>query len=229
MANLIRIESINKIYGEKLKTQVLFDINLLINEGEFCSIIGPSGSGKSSLLNIIGALQRPTNGNIFIENNQIDKMNDKLLTEIRKKYIGFIYQNSNLFPDFSVLENVLIPFYISNGVPSKKNIEEAKNMLERVGLKERINNKSTDLSGGQKQRVSIARALVGNKRIILADEPTGALDSISGKEVFQIMKDMNSEKKITFIIITHDNDIAQQTNRIISIFDGKIVKDELLT
>lgn len=226
MDSLINLENVNKIYGEKVQTQVLFDLNLSINEGEFCSVIGPSGSGKSSLLNIIGALQRPTNGNVFIHNNQINKMNDKQLTEIRKKYIGFIYQSSNLLPDFSVIENVLMPFYILKGKPSKDDLTEAKNMLERVGLKDKINNKSTDLSGGQKQRVSVARALVGNKKIILADEPTGALDSKSGKEVFEIMKDMNKEKNITFIIITHDNEIALKTNRVISIFDGKIIKDE---
>lgn len=226
MDNLIRLDNVNKIYGEKVQTQVLFDINLSINEGEFCSVIGPSGSGKSSLLNIIGALQRPTNGDVFINNEQINDMNDKQLTEIRKNYIGFIYQSSNLMPDFSVIENVLIPFYILKGKPNKQDIIEAENMLERVGLKDKINNKSTDLSGGQKQRVSVARALIGNKKIILADEPTGALDSKSGKEIFEIMKAMNKEKNITFIIITHDNEIALKTNRVISIFDGKITKDE---
>lgn len=205
---------------------MLFDINLSINEGEFCSVIGPSGSGKSSLLNIIGALQRPTDGEVFINNKQINDMNDKQLTEIRKKYIGFIYQSSNLMPDFTVIENVLIPFYILKGKPNKQDIIEAENMLEKVGLKDKIKNKSTDLSGGQKQRVSVARALIGNKKIILADEPTGALDSKSGKEIFEIMKAMNKEKNITFIIITHDNEIALKTNRIISIFDGKITKDQ---
>jgi len=223
--NIIELKNINKIYGKAMETQVLFDINISFKEKSFNSIIGESGSGKSTMLNIMGTLDKPTSGEIYIDGDRTDLMSNDQLAETRNQKIGFIFQFHYLLPDFTALENVLIPYMIKNVKPPKEIKERALELLELVGLSKVKNNLATNMSGGQQQRAAIARALINNPKIILADEPTGNLDSQSTENVYAIMRDMNEKFKTTFIIITHDKRIAERTDRIIEISDGKILTD----
>ncbi|MBU3141996.1 ABC transporter ATP-binding protein [Clostridium sp. CF012] len=222
MDSIIKLKNINKIYGRRVKTQVLSDINLSIDKGSFNSIIGESGSGKTSLLNIIGMLDKPTSGQVEMEGKRIDKMNRRSLASIRNKDIGFVFQFHYLLPEFNAIENVLMPRAIRNLFCGRKSHEKAKELLELVGLKSVIKNKVYDLSGGEQQRVAIARALMNNPKIILADEPTGNLDSNSSEAIYNIFRDINKNFGTTFIIITHDERIAIKTDRVIEIKDGII-------
>jgi len=223
--NIIELKNINKIYGKAMETQVLFDINVSFKEKSFNSIIGESGSGKSTMLNIMGTLDKPTSGEVYIDGDRTDLMSNDQLAETRNQKIGFIFQFHYLLPDFTALENVLIPYMIKNVKPSKEIKERALELLDLVGLSKVKNNLATNMSGGQQQRAAIARALINNPKIILADEPTGNLDSQSTENVYAIMRDMNEKFKTTFIIITHDKRIAERTDRIIEISDGKILTD----
>ena len=223
--NIIELKNINKIYGKAMETQVLFDINVSFKEKSFNAIIGESGSGKSTMLNIMGTLDKPTSGEIYIDGERTDLMSNDQLAETRNQKIGFIFQFHYLLPDFTALENVLIPYMIKNVKPSKEIKERALELLDLVGLSKVKNNLATNMSGGQQQRAAIARALINNPKIILADEPTGNLDSQSTENVYSIMRDMNEKFKTTFIIITHDKRIAERTDRIIEISDGKILTD----
>ena len=223
--NIIELKNINKIYGKAMDTQVLFDINVSFKEKSFNSIIGESGSGKSTMLNIMGTLDKPTSGQVYIDGERTDLMSKDELAETRNQKIGFIFQFHYLLPDFTALENVLIPYMIKNVKPPKEIKERALELLELVGLSKVKNNLANNMSGGQQQRAAIARALINNPRIILADEPTGNLDSRSTENVYSIMRDMNEKFKTTFIIITHDKRIAERTDRIIEISDGKIFTD----
>lgn len=225
MANIIQLEEINKIYGEKIKTQVLFDLNLGFEENSFNSIIGASGSGKSTLLNIIGTLDKPTSGRVFIDGNRTDTLSKEELAVLRNKTIGFIFQFHYLLPEFTARENILIPYRIGNfKVP--KDIEEwADELLDLVGLTKVKNNLATNMSGGQQQRTAIARALINRPKLILADEPTGNLDSDSTKTIYSTLRDINEKFKTTFVIITHDQRIAEQADRIVEIKDGRINLD----
>ncbi|GIM28987.1 lipoprotein-releasing system ATP-binding protein LolD [Clostridium polyendosporum] len=223
MANIIELKDINKVHGKKVKTHVLNNINLSINEGSFNSIIGASGSGKTTLLNIIGTLDKPTNGQLYIEGERVDKMSRRALASIRNKKIGFIFQFHYLLPEINALENVLMPYNIKSFLGSRKVRERAEELLELVGLSAIKKNKVYDLSGGQQQRVAIARALMNNPKIILADEPTGNLDSHSAECVYNIFRDINKKFGTTFIIITHDKNIAEKADRVIQIKDGIIV------
>jgi len=224
MDSIIELKNINKIYGRRVKTQVLNDINLSFDKGSFNSIIGESGSGKTSLLNIIGMLDKPTSGQVQMDGRRIDKMSRRSLASIRNKEIGFVFQFHYLLPEFNAIENVLMPQTIRNCFCSRKTSEKAKELLELVGLKAVKMNKVYDLSGGEQQRVAIARALMNSPKIILADEPTGNLDSHSSEIVYNLFRNINKEFGTTFIIITHDERIAKKTDRVIEIIDGIIKK-----
>lgn len=199
-------------------------ITLKIEKGEFIAIIGPSGSGKSTLMNILGCLDTPTEGTYIFEDKDMSKLNDDQLAIIRNRHIGFVFQNFNLLPKLTALENVELPLiYAGKKGLSRRN--RAVEMLNSVGLGDRINHRPSELSGGQQQRVAIARALSTDPPIILADEPTGNLDTRSGREIMEILKELNQGGK-TIILITHDIDVANQADRNVHIQDGKIVKDE---
>lgn len=220
---MIVLNNIQKTYtlsGEKVNA--LNDIDLHIKEGEFVSIIGKSGSGKSTLLNVIGMLDDWDSGEYFLDGQNISKLKGKDIAKIRNKKLGFVYQNFNLLPKLSAIENVALPLLYS-GVSSKEALQKAREYLELVGLADKYNNKPTQLSGGQQQRVAIARALVNNPKVLLADEPTGALDSKTSSDIMSLIKKVWEEQKITVIIVTHDNSLAEETNRIIRVSDGKIM------
>ncbi len=205
------------------KLLALNEVNISINEGEFVSIMGSSGSGKSTLMNIIGCLDVPTNGDYFFRENNISSYSSNQLAELRNKDIGFIFQNFNLLPRLNALENVILPLLYS-GKSFKERNTLALDALENVGLGDRIYHRPNQLSGGQQQRVSIARAIAGSPKLILADEPTGALDSVTGIEIMKILNDLNL-KKITIVLVTHEDDIANYGSRIIKMKDGKIIED----
>lgn len=225
MENILELKNINKIYGKAVQTQVLFDINLSFEKGSFNSIIGQSGSGKSTLLNIIGTLDTPTSGEVIIDKINTKDISKNKLSELRNEKIGFVFQFHYLLPEFTALENVLMPYRIKNGSVSKEITEKAKEYLSMVGLEKVINNNAAKMSGGQQQRTAIARALINSPDIILADEPTGNLDSDSTEIIYNILRDINQKIKTTFIIITHDKRIAEKADRIVEILDGKINLD----
>jgi len=227
MAEILSLNHINKIYGENTKnpTQVLFDLNLSFEENSFNSIIGQSGSGKSTLLNIIGTLDKPSSGEVLIEGRSLKDFGKNELADVRNQYIGFIFQFHYLLPEFSALENVLIPYRISKKPITDEVMKRAEELLELVDLKKFMNQLASNLSGGQQQRVAIARSLINNPKIVLADEPTGNLDSDSTEKVYNRLREINQKFKTTFIIITHDRHIAEKTDRIIEIKDGKIHLD----
>ncbi len=223
---LLELEHIYKTYSQgTIDVPALKDINLSINEGEYVAIMGPSGSGKSTLMNIIGCLDKPTEGKYILSGNDIGSMSDKKLSDIRNKEIGFVFQNFNLMPRQSALQNVELPLQYAH-VSRKERRPLCEQALIKVGLEDRMAFKATQLSGGQKQRVAIARAMVNKPAILLADEPTGALDSKSGKQVMSIFKQLHTEGS-TIIMITHAEEIARYANRIIKIFDGEIISDEI--
>ena len=222
MDSIIELKDINKIYGRRVKSQVLNNINLSIEQGSFNSIIGASGSGKTTLLNIIGTLDRPTSGQVQLESKRIDKMSRRSLASIRNRDIGFVFQFHYLLPEFSAIENVLMPHTIKSYFYGRKTREKAKRLLELVGLPGVKSNKVYNLSGGEQQRVAIARSLMNNPKIILADEPTGNLDSHTSEGIYNVFREINKSLGTTFIIITHDDRIAKKTDRIIEIKDGII-------
>ena len=222
---MIELKDIYKIYGDgDGEIRALDGVSLTINQGEFVAIVGQSGSGKSTCMNIIGCLDVPTSGKYHLNGVDVSTMKDDELAAVRNKMIGFIFQQYNLIPKLSVLENVELPL-IYRGMSPKERQERALNALDRVGLKDRAKKMPSQLSGGQQQRVSIARALAGDPSLMLADEPTGALDSKTGKEVLDFLKKLN-EQGNTIVMITHDNEIASQAKRIVRIQDGKIISDE---
>jgi len=222
MTDLLRLDNVSKEYKmDGVTFQALDNVSLSIKKGEFVAIMGPSGSGKSTLMHIIGCLDKPTSGTVIIENRTISKANDRELAEIRNTHIGFVFQQFNLLRKTSALTNVELPLVYAN-VPLKTRHLRAIDMLSQVGLSEKMQNFPSQLSGGQQQRVAIARALVTNPSIILADEPTGNLDSKSGKDIMQILEKFHAQGK-TIILVTHDEYIAQQAKRIIKISDGHII------
>ncbi len=223
--SLIAMKDIVKVYGKQVKNEVIHGISLEIKKGEFLAIIGPSGSGKSTLLNMLGALDRSTSGEIWIKDQELSSMDDDQLALFRNRNLGFVFQFHHLLPEFTALENVLMPKWITDGSPSPKEEERALELLEMVGLKDFADKLSTKLSGGQKQRVAIARALMNQPAIVFADEPTGNLDSQTTERVYQLLRQINQEFNTTFIIVTHNDNIAQKTDRIIKIVDGNIQSD----
>ena len=224
MATTIKLTGINKIYRtEEIETQALENVNLEVQKGEFLSIMGPSGCGKSTLLNIMGLLDTPTSGTIEINGTRTENMDDKELAAFRNKTLGFVFQSFHLINSLNVIDNVELPL-LYRKMSSSERTALAKQVLERVGLSHRMKHMPTQLSGGQCQRVAIARAIVGNPEIILADEPTGNLDSKMGAEVMELLHKLNREDGRTIVMVTHNDAQAKQTNRIVHLFDGRQVK-----
>ena len=226
MANLIELKDIFKIYGEGLESEVraLDGVSLTIQRGEFVAIVGQSGSGKSTMMNVLGCLDIPTRGNYLLDGTDVRELTDTELSRIRNKEIGFIFQQYNLIQTLTVLENVELPL-IYQGINAFDRRDMALEALDRVGLAGRVKHKPTEMSGGQQQRVAIARAIATKPPIIMADEPTGALDSRTGHEVLEFLQQLNKEGT-TVILITHDNGIAATARRCVRLTDGKIVEDK---
>ncbi len=224
---LIRIEDISKVYrmGD-VEVHALRGVSLSVGEGEFVAIMGPSGSGKSTLMNVIGCLDQPTAGHYWLDGTEVGRLTDNQLADIRNRKIGFVFQTFNLLARTTAFQNVTLPL-IYAGVGTRERRDRAKAALEAVGLGDRLHHRPNELSGGQQQRVAIARALVTEPSIILADEPTGNLDSRSGEEIMRIFHDLNAVREITVVFVTHDPDIAAETRRVIRIRDGRIDSDEL--
>ncbi|KNZ40515.1 ABC transporter ATP-binding protein [Acetobacterium bakii] len=222
---VVQTKNVNKVYGKTVKTTALHDLSIGFEAGSFNAIIGESGSGKSTLLNIIGTLDRPTQGEVIINGVSTKNMTKGALGDLRNETLGFVFQFHYLLPEFTALENVLMPYRIAQGKADKKSIERAKEILDLVGLKKVENNLSVNMSGGQQQRTAIARALMNHPKIILADEPTGNLDSQTTDGVYQLFRKINEELGTTFIIITHDRRVAEKADRIVEITDGSVTLD----
>ena len=226
MQTIIRLEHIDKTYGSgNTEVHALSDVNLVVDAGEYCAIMGPSGSGKSTAMNVIGCLDRPTSGQYYLDGVDVAQLSDQDLAHVRNRKLGFVFQQFHLLPQLSALENVMLPMVYA-GVPSKERKERAAEALTRVGLANRMTNKPTQLSGGQQQRVAIARAIVNRPVLLLADEPTGALDSHTTGEVLEIFSELNASG-ITVVMVTHETDVARQTRRIVWFRDGQVVHDHL--
>ena len=222
---MIELKNISKVYKMGIElVRALDDVSLKINDGEFVAIIGPSGSGKSTLMNVVGCLDKPTGGEYWLNDKDVSKLNDDQLATVRNKSIGFVFQQFNLLNRESSVRNVELPLRYGK-VGSRLRHERAVAALEAVGLKDRVKHKPVELSGGQQQRVAIARALVNQPTLVLADEPTGALDSHTGEDILRLFRQLHEERGITVVIVTHDMNIARHTNRIIAIKDGRIESD----
>jgi lipoprotein-releasing system ATP-binding protein len=225
MDKLLEMKGIRKSYGATVKTPVLKGIDLSFERGDFSAIIGQSGSGKSTLLNMIGVLDRPEQGTMLYQGSDLYTLSDEQLARFRSRAMGFVFQYHHLLPEFTAVENVLIPYRIAHGRVTASARSYALELLKRVGVEERMNNRATNLSGGQQQRVAIARALMNKPEILLADEPTGNLDSDASENIRSLMREINKELQTTFIIVTHDRHIAASCDRVIEIADGHIVDD----
>ena len=223
---MIRLEKVTKSYkiDEETTFYALKESTLEIKDREFVSIIGPSGSGKSTLMHLIGLLDKPTGGEIFIQDRKISHLNDDQISSLRNEFIGFVFQQFNLIPKLTVLENILLPSFYARKKLEFNPHEKAMDLIKKFGLQGKEKSYPNKISGGQQQRVAILRALIMEPKLILADEPTGNLDSKTGKEIMELLKTLNEEKKITIAIITHESDIADYGKRIINVRDGQIVK-----
>jgi putative ABC transport system ATP-binding protein len=225
MATVVEMTNVTKVFGEGSSiVKALDGVDIRIEEGEFVAIVGPSGSGKSTMMNLIGCLDRPSSGSVKIAGNDLSELNDKKLTELRNFAIGFVFQSFFLLPKTDALDNVATPLFY-RGTPAKEARQKAMAMLTKLGIQDRSTHQSTELSGGQQQRVAIARALVTEPSLILADEPTGALDSNTGRQVMELFQQLNGEGK-TIVLITHDLDVAKKARRRITLKDGKVISDE---
>ncbi|MGL5963152.1 MAG: ABC transporter ATP-binding protein [Fusobacteriaceae bacterium] len=224
---ILELKNINKSYGTgDNETAVLKDINLQFYENEFTAIIGPSGSGKTTLLNIIGALDTPTSGSLLYYGDDISKFSGNQLADFRNRSLGFIFQFHHLLPEFTVKENVLIPAWIGNKKTLLPDVEKrAEEIINFIGMGSKMNSNTREISGGQQQRAAIARSLINSPKIVLADEPTGNLDSETTDQTYQLLRKINHDMGTTFIIVTHDLAIAEKCDRVISIFDGKVQSD----
>lgn len=225
--SVIKAKDVVKVYDmDGIQVRALDGVSLEINKGEYVSIMGPSGSGKTTLLDVLSVLLRPTSGEIYIDGKPISKMDDNELARVRGKTIGFVFQTFNLIARLSALENVMLPLWFE-GFGKKEREERAKKMLEDVGLGDRMHHRPTELSGGQRQRVAIARALANEPEIIVADEPTGNLDSKSGEQVLQVIDELHSKQNKTILMVTHERYVAERAERIIDLKDGKILREEI--
>ncbi len=226
----MQLQGVCKAYNVGLpnETEVLHGIDLVIEPGEFCALMGPSGSGKSTLLNIVGLLDRPTSGQLAIAGNVTGGLDDKALTRLRGHTIGFVFQYHHLIPAFSALENVMMPMLLERGRPDAAMRGRADELLASVGLTPWRNNLASNMSGGQQQRVAVARALAMNPSLLLADEPTGNLDTQSAQGVFDLMRDVNRRQGTTVLIVTHNRELARQCSRIVEIVDGRVTTDKRL-
>jgi putative ABC transport system ATP-binding protein len=223
---ILRVENLTKIYGSGENRVIALDhVNFAIEKGQFVSIIGPSGSGKSTLLHILGGVDRPTEGKVYLNDQDVYARNDEEMAIFRRRQVGLIYQFYNLIPELTVEENITLPLLMDGRKPDPKIVRE---LIHNLGLEQRVNNLPAQLSGGQEQRVSIGRALITSPAVVLADEPTGNLDSKNSQEIVNLLKDSNRRYQQTLIVITHDEDIALQADRVLAIEDGRIVRDELL-
>jgi len=221
---ILRVEHLCKTYGDKdTLVKALDDINFTVEKGEFVAIVGASGSGKSTLLHILGGVDKPTSGKVFVQDSDIFSLNEANLAIFRRRQVGLIYQFYNLIPILNVKENMELPILLDNKNPDKTYLNE---LIETLGLENRVHHLPNELSGGQQQRVSIGRALMNHPALLLADEPTGNLDSKSSKEIMELLEISNKKYEQTIIMITHDQNLAMHANRIITIDDGKIIKDE---
>ena len=224
--DILRVEHLSKIYGQgDNKVAALSDVSFAVPKGQFVAIIGPSGSGKSTLLHILGGVDRPTNGRVYIEDQDVFAQNEEQLAIFRRRQVGLIYQFYNLIPVLNVRENITLPMLMDGRRVSQKRLEE---LLNALGLKDRETHLPNQLSGGQQQRVSIGRALMYSPAIVLADEPTGNLDSKNSQEIIELLKFSNKEYGQTLIVVTHDESVALQADRIISVVDGRIGRDEVI-
>jgi len=223
---IIRLEEISKIYGSgNTEVRALSDVSLLVQQGEYCAIMGASGSGKSTAMNVIGCLDRPTSGRYYLDGQDVAQMDEQALAHIRNRKIGFVFQQFHLLPQVSALENVMLPMvYASIPLPERRH--QATTALQRVGLEHRLHNKPSELSGGQQQRVAIARAIVNQPVLLLADEPTGALDSRTTQEILHIFAELNTSG-MTVVMVTHEAEVARCTHRIILFRDGQVVEPYL--
>jgi lipoprotein-releasing system ATP-binding protein len=221
--NIIEIRGLEKVYRDGVEVKALDGLDLDVKKGEFLSIVGPSGSGKSTLLHMIGILDTPTKGTILIDGQDVTSMDDRQRSSARNKLLGFIFQYHHLLPDFTALENVMMPLLIA-GKKKDEAAREAEKLLNEVGLKDRLHHFPGQLSGGQNQRVAVARALVNKPKIVIGDEPTGNLDSHSSDKVYELLRKLNREFDQTFILVTHDENMARKTDRIVRIVDGKITE-----
>lgn len=222
---ILKTQNLTKIYGsDETKVYALDNVNLKISTGEFVSIVGTSGSGKSTLLNMLGGLDRPSSGNVFVDGNEIFKLKDEALTIFRRRKIGFIFQNYNLIPTLNVYDNIVLPIGLDGNRIDKKHINQ---IIEMLGIESKLKNMPNNLSGGQQQRVAIARALASKPSIVLADEPTGNLDSKTSQDVLSLLKITSSKFNQTIVMITHNEEVAQLADRIIHIEDGKIIGGDL--
>lgn len=222
---IVRAIEISKSYGEGVKTWALRGVDFSIRPGEFVAIVGASGSGKSTLLNVVGALDRPTSGKVLIDGVDTSELDDVALAAVRGDAIGFVFQFHYLLAEFTILENALMPLWIRRRNPSREQIEWVKELLSRVGLGDRLKKRPGELSGGQQQRAAIIRALANKPKLILADEPTGNLDSQNGAMVFDLLTELNSELGTAFMLVTHDDRLANRAQRIVAMGDGRIVAD----
>jgi putative ABC transport system ATP-binding protein len=226
MQTIIRLEQISKVYGsDNTEVRALFDVDLIVEAGEYCAIMGPSGSGKSTAMNVIGCLDRPTSGQYYLDGEDVARLQDDQLAHIRNRKLGFVFQQFHLLSQLTALENVMLPMVYA-GIPTQERRDRAAEALTRVGLANRLNNRPTQLSGGQQQRVAIARAIVNRPVLLLADEPTGALDSHTTQEVMHIFAELNASG-ITVVMVTHEAEVARLTNRIVWFRDGQVVHSHL--
>lgn len=226
---LLRLEQVTKEYGARVITQVLRGIDLVLHPGEFVALTGPSGSGKTTLLNLIGLLDRPTSGRIEFQSLDVARLGDRETTALRGRGIGFVFQFHYLLPAFSALENVMLPLLADRGRRDREMEARAGALLGEVGLSHRETNRATDLSGGEQQRVALARALVMRPSLVLADEPTGNLDTESGNQVFRLLRDFNERYHTAFVIVTHDDGLAARCDRIVHLIDGRVASDSART
>jgi lipoprotein-releasing system ATP-binding protein len=223
---VLLLEGVFKSYGEGVLTEVLKGVDLRIERGEFAALVGPSGSGKSTLLNILGLLDRPTAGRLTIAGEDTTRLDDAGLTRLRGRTIGFVFQFHHLLPGLSAVENVMMPMIAAAGRSSKEMVPRARRLLERVGLGAKVDARPNALSGGQQQRVAIARALALEPPLVLADEPTGNLDTKTADQIFEVMREFNRELGVAFLIVTHDPRLAARCDRTIDLVDGRIVSDQ---